>query len=177
MSNLTFVIRVSFVIHHSCFVIHGSALAGSKPADGLLDQPSVVGRVELGADNLAGQIDGHRGALIGQALDGGVGGGLDLLERSLLLGLGLGLRAVDQFLAEPFGMFAALFEDSANFVLRFRQFLLVAGQNVLGLLIGSLGLGDLVGDVIFAFVQARGQRPPGLSPKNRQQAQENDGGP
>ena len=115
--------------------------------------------------------------MAGQLFDRGGRGGVDLFHGPLIFRLGVLLRLVDQLVAGLLGVAAALVEDGADLILRGGQLALVVGQDFAGLLVGRFGLGDLVGDVSLPLVEPLGDRLPSELPQDRQQAEEDDGGP
>jgi len=148
-----------------------------KLAHRLVDQPAVVRGFELCADDLAGQVNGQGSAAIGQLLKGGQGGRLDLLHGPLPLDAGFFTGLFQELLADFFRIATALFNQAADLVLGGRKFLLVVGQELPGFLVLALGLGDLVGDLVLAVLQALTDWPPGRLVKDGQHHEENNGTP
>ena len=79
--------------------------------------------------------------------------------------------------ADLLGVAAAFFQDRADLVLRIGQLFFIVGEQILGLLIGLVGLEDLIGDMLFPLVETLGQRSPGEFPEDDHKHQEHDGGP
>ena len=158
-------IHREFIIHRSSFIIPPTASSISRAwSPGL----SFV-RTILPASSMA--MAALRSA---RRADGGIGGGLDLFEPPLLLRADLFLGLVEHRAAEFFGVAASLLEDGADFVARGGQLAIVVGQKLLGLLVGGLGLGDLLGDVVLPFIEPFGDWLPGELPQDRQQTEEDD---
>jgi hypothetical protein len=143
----------------------------------LLDELPVPVGPKLRLEDFAGQQDGQIGRLRRNLLEGLLFGPLDVLEHFLAVGFGLLMGLLEEVPAGLFGLTPGLFEHLVDFLLALGQFLLVLGQQRLGLLVVALGLGDLVGDRLLPLLQGADNRPPGILPQDDQQDQKHDGRP
>ena len=132
---------------------------------------------KLGMHDLAGQVDGQFRAALGQRLQGRVGRRVDVAQGPGLLGLGSRFGFGQDFLLGMFRVAAGLVQQRAHFVGRVGQLFLVLGEQKSGLLVVSLGLGDVLGDILLALFERLHDRTPGKPLQHHQQNDENHQSP
>src|SRR5690606_32796190 len=144
---------------------------GLELFEALPDQLALVVGVEVAPQDLLGDAGGDRRGLLVDFRQRLVLGGLDLLAGAFLGFLGLLLRLHADAGGDALGVGLGLAEQLAHLAFGLGELSLVFLKRGLGAGAGGLSVGDVAADLVFAGLEARGDRTPGELAQDRDQQQ------